>query len=1607
MNPRNQPGLRNWNRPRCARPDLVRVPDVQRRRLSHGFLSAFIGLSTLLVFSSLPCWGSEPQKTPRILYVNSYHPGYTWSDMILDGMRQTLSTHYGQQYDLRVEYLDAKRYAPELSGELGESIRSAWRAKYSGLPIDIILVSDQDGYNFISRFRNELFPGVPLLFSGVEEPGIIAPHTTGVLASTDYAENLALIRRVLPSLQELWVVTDPTTTGAINRRRFADAAQAFTGKMKISYFDENNQGIMPDALIEKASALGEGAAIFFLDYYRTPENEAVPVPQFIKNLCGAATVPVFSHVDIYIDYGVTGGHMNSGEVQGRQLAELAFKIIGGVDVSTLQPEIERAVSIFDEQKLEQFGIPAKSLPKNSFIQGNGEARSAKYSRAFPGAFSDTIYARGDHQYPPFEFINSKGEPDGFNVEIIKAVAAAMGMEATIELGVWDEVRRQLEEGEIDLLIGMYHTPERDLKVDFSVPMFLASYAVYVRADSSIKGMDDLKDKTVLVQKGDLAHDYVAQNGIAHRVIEKSEWVDVLLSLSKGEGDAAVVARLQGNEFIESRNLANIFAVGPPVIQRKYCMAVTEGNSLLLAKINEGLSLIKTSGEYDRIYQKWFGVLDREVDVAWIIQKTILWVVLPFAALLVAAFGFSWALKRQVQRKTRELQRGEERFRAIFEAMPFPVMVARLSDGKHLIANDAHCRLTGLPRSEIIGKTSIEMGVAPEVSNRHKARLLETGRLDGVVVEMPKSDGAPQWFQYSACRAEMDGEQIAITGLIDITDRKLAEETLRISEIKLRSLFAAMQDVIVVLDAHGRYIEIVPTSSDQLNRPSDQLLGKTLAEVLPEELAVTALRSIRDVLAQGSRRSLDYQLEIAGQPVWFSASISPYTADSVLLVARDISERKRAEEALQKRLVALTQPLNSAEEIAFEDLFNLADLQRLQDEFANATGVASIITRPDGRPITAPSNFTHLCMNIIRKTEKGCANCYKSDAELGRQRQGGPAIQPCLSGGLWDAGSAISVGGRHVANWLIGQVRDAEQTEVKMRAYAREIGADEDAVAEAFRAVPAMSRERFSKVAGMLFTLANQLSNSAYQNIQQARFITERKQAEESLKESEVRFRTLVQNLQDMIFVLDESGTITYESPSVAMILGHPPEHYVGRPTLDVIHPDDRDRIAREIQKAFQGQSAGLIGYRTQHADGGWRFIEAVASVPIEGSGISGIVVTARNVTERKQAEEEKEKLQEQLIQSQKMESVGRLAGGVAHDFNNMLFAIMGHAELAQERVGTDERLRADLDEILNAARRSADLTRQLLAFARKQTVAPKVLDLNETVEGMLKMLHRLIGEHIDLAWLPGTGTGSILIDPSQVDQMLANLCVNARDAIADTGRITIQTNGAVLDEAYCADHVGLVPGEYVLLAVSDDGCGMDKETQAKIFEPFFTTKEMGKGTGLGLATVYGIVKQNNGFINVYSEPGIGTTFRIYLPKVQHRDAQAPAAQAAETVMRGSETILFVEDEPMIRELGKKMLNNLGYKVLDASAAGEAIRLAKEYPGRIHLLITDLIMPNMNGRDLAKSLLASYPNLRVVFMSGYTSDVIAHQGILDPGVHFIQKPISQKQLSVMVRKALDP
>lgn len=404
--------------------------------------------------------------------------------------------------------------------------------------------------------------------------------------------------------------------------------------------------------------------------------------------------------------------------------------------------------------------------------------------------------------------------------------------------------------------------------------------------------------------------------------------------------------------------------------------------------------------------------------------------------------------------------------------------------------------------------------------------------------------------------------------------------------------------------------------------------------------------------------------------------------------------------------------------------------------------------------------------------------------------------------------------------------------------------------------------------------------------------------------------------------------------------------------------------------------------------------------------IDYITVVSADVTHRKYNEKEKARLEGQLRQAQKMEAVGRLAGGVAHDFNNMLNVIIGHASMAMEDVDPSHPIYEGLKEIRRAGERSAGLTRQLLAFARKQTISPRGLNLNRAVENMTRMLHRLIGEDIDLTWLPGQDLWQVKVDPGQIDQILANLCVNARDAIASVGKIIIETGNAAFDAAYCRDHPGFSPGEYVLLAVSDDGYGMAPETLDKIFEPFFTTKESGRGTGLGLATVYGVVKQNKGFINVYSEPGQGTAFKIYLPRYRSNPQTVAEAVDPPPTKSGNETILLVEDEISILNMTAQMLERLGYYVIKAKTPGEAIRLSHEHAGEIHLLVTDVVMPEMNGRDLAKNILSAYPNLKRLFMSGYTANVIAHHGILDEGVNFIQKPFSREQLGEKIREVLD-
>jgi len=497
-----------------------------------------------------------------------------------------------------------------------------------------------------------------------------------------------------------------------------------------------------------------------------------------------------------------------------------------------------------------------------------------------------------------------------------------------------------------------------------------------------------------------------------------------------------------------------------------------------------------------------------------------------------------------------------------------------------------------------------------------------------------------------------------------------------------------------------------------------------------------------------------------------------------------------------------------------------------------------------------------------------------------------------------------------------------------------------------------------------------------------------------------RLSAVVQQIPSSVVITDLEGNIEYVNPRFTDITGYSMEEVQGRNPRIL----KSGEMSSESYKSLWGTiAAGRIWDGELHnkkKDGTLFWEHATISAMRDASGtITNYIAIKDDITARKS-------LEEQLIHSQKLESVGRLAGGVAHDFNNMLQVINSYAEIAMLKTDSSQPIYRYLSQIREAAGRSADLTRQLLAFARRQSVTPKIVDLNDAVSKMLKLLQRLMGDAIEIIWKPSAISWNTRIDPSQVDQILANLSVNARDAISKTGRLTIETENAVFDEKYCALHLGSRPGNYVMLAVSDNGSGMDKETLSHLFEPFFTTKGVGKGTGLGTATVFGIVKQNDGFINVYSEIGIGTTFSVYLPRFEASEETSQAAKETPALPRGTETVLVVDDEAKLLVLTRQLLEELGYTVLTASGPKEVIRLYQERGKEIDLLISDVVMPQMNGRELVQRISATKVGLKYLFMSGYTADVITNHGVLDEGVNFIQKPFSIQQLALKVREVLN-
>jgi two-component system, cell cycle sensor histidine kinase and response regulator CckA len=753
---------------------------------------------------------------------------------------------------------------------------------------------------------------------------------------------------------------------------------------------------------------------------------------------------------------------------------------------------------------------------------------------------------------------------------------------------------------------------------------------------------------------------------------------------------------------------------------------------------------------------------------------------------------------------------------------------------------------------------------------------------------------------------------------------------------------ATMDALIVHDTVGGIVHVNQCACAMYGYDRHEFASirpEDLSENRPPYAAADAARHVENALRNGVEEFLWHSRRKNGELFWSEVSVRRHSegaATFVIAITRDITERKRIEDALRE-----------SEE----------KLSKIFDGSSNAIVLAEL---ESGRIVD------------VNKTWVAASGISRA-AALGKT---------ALELGVWTNLAELQ----------------ACQRELREKGHAsqREV-------------VLSMSR---GDQATLVSAEALSLSSGAY-SLWELHDVSALRRSEAATREREERLRTISDNFDSgMIYqlVANQDGTrrFTYVSDSVRKLYGATPEEILADPTLVFRrhHPEDSKRVREEEAIAFEKRTTFRAQLRATDPSGQTRWSSVVATPRPQPDGTiiwDGIEFI---ITDLKRAEEQRASLERQLEQAQRMESVGRLAGGVAHDFNNMLGVVLGHAELGKADLPQGHPVRTNLDGIEKAAQRAKELTLQLLAFARKQAIVPRVLDLNEVITKTLHILQRLIREDIRLAWCPAGELWRLRMDASQLDQILTNLCVNARDAIAGAGTVTISAANESLSVNSAPAHPDLPPGDYVRLTVTDDGRGMDRETLAHIFEPFFTTKGVGAGTGLGLSTVYGIVRQNGGTISADSEPGKGTTFIIYLPRYRGSEIASEGIKVASETRPGNETILLVEDEPTLLGMLRTLLGRSGYNVLSASHPENALELAAQHASSIRLLVSDVIMPGMNGRELAQRVQAIIPGVPLLFMSGYTADVLDWQQALGSGAAFLQKPFLAAELMKLMRALID-
>lgn len=1012
-----------------------------------------------------------------------------------------------------------------------------------------------------------------------------------------------------------------------------------------------------------------------------------------------------------------------------------------------------------------------------------------------------------------------------------------------------------------------------------------------------------------------------------------------------------------------------------------------------------------------------------------------------------------------RKRTEEaLRESEGRFRPVWEHATDGMRLTD-SQGTVVAVNEAYCRMVGKPRAEVEGYPMSAV-YAPADQDRILQKHLERFASREVPTNLEKQmtlwDGRKLWLEVSNCFIETESSRPLLLGIFrDITERKRAEEARRKSEKQYQALVDDLDAIVWEADASTLQFSFVSRRAELiLGYPVEQWLTEPdfwINHILPEDRDFAAALCANAVASEKDHE-LEYRmLNRDGRPVFLhdrvriikDAEGRPTVLRGVMM---DITERKRAESQIYLQSAALESAANAI---------------ITTDRQGEITWANPAFTRLTGYTVEEAFGKNPRILKSGLQTEAFYEEMWKTilagrvwHGELTNQRKDGSLYEEemTITPVLDTAGA--------VANFVaikqdVSERKRAEKALQVSEARFRELF--EHATLGIFRAtedgklldvnpalVAMLGYDSAEELLGVNLTtgiyrdpedrrrlvrlcLENQMHQStavewkrkdgtsifvrltgrALQNSRgETEFfedfvedVTERKRTEDALRASETHFRELVENATYGIYVSTLDGKFQMVNSALVKMLGYESQSELLAVNLatDVYEdPHERTQLVERFERAQQLE-ASVVKWKRKD---GTQIV-----VSLRGRGLrnpNGTVdrfeVFVEDITERRS-------LELQLRQAQKMEAVGRLAGGVAHDFNNLLGVILGYGDLVAEQLKPDDAIFSRVQEILKAGKRATSLTKQLLAFSRQQVLQPQVLNLNSIVEEADKMLRRLIGEDVEMRTSLEPALGKVMADAGQIEQVIMNLAVNARDAMPQGGKLFVKTGNVVLDESYAWQHPPSKAGRFVKLEVTDTGIGMDKETQAHIFEPFFTTKEQGKGTGLGLATVYGIVKQSGGFIWVYSEPGNGTTFKIYLPQVVDSAVDARPEAASASTLRGTETILLVEDEPSLREMTREMLEAYGYTVLESNDPFDAIEIAERHEGAIHLLITDVVMPGMSGRTVAERLKILRPETKSLYVSGYTDDAIVHHGVLEPGSAFLQKPFTQEELTIKIREVL--